>query len=133
VVQRPGVYGTQGVAAHTNTPGARDTSASWIDASGTVWLFGGFGYDSTGSYAYLNDLWKFSGGEWTWVSGSNLGGQAGTYGVLGTTTATNVPGARYSAMSWIDSSGNLRLFGGTDYPFSILDVGKFNDLWEYKP
>ena len=133
VVQRPGVYGTQGVAAHTNTPGARDTSAVWIDASGTVWLFGGFGYDSTGSYGYLNDLWKFSGGEWTWVSGSNLGGQAGTYGVLGTTTATNVPGARYSAMSWIDSSGNLWLFGGTDYPFSILDVGKFNDLWEYKP
>ena len=37
----------------------------WIDASGTSWLFGGEGYDSTGTVASgtLNDLWKYSGGE----------------------------------------------------------------------
>ena len=37
-----GVYGTQGVAAATNVPRARDGGVTWTDSSGNLWLFGGF-------------------------------------------------------------------------------------------
>jgi hypothetical protein len=92
-----------------------------MDTNGNAWLFGGFGGDSTGTWVYLNDLWKYSAGEWTWMSGSNGGGQPGTYGTKGTPAPDNVPGARYGAVSWTDAAGNLWLFGG---------VG-LNDLWKY--
>jgi hypothetical protein len=35
-----GVYGTQGVAAATNLPRARDGGVTWTDSSGNLWLFG---------------------------------------------------------------------------------------------
>ena len=91
---------------------------SWTDVSGgNLWLFGGFGYDSvppTISLGRLNDLWKYNIGigQWTWVSGANTQNQTGVYGTKGTPAAANVPGARESAASWIDASGNLWLFGG---------------------
>ena len=92
-----GTYGTPGVAATTNIPGARYEAVSWIDNSGNLWLFGGTGDDSTGAYGDLNDLWKFDGTNWTWVSGSNLINQSGTYGTMGTAATTNIPGTR---MPW---------------------------------
>jgi N-acetylneuraminic acid mutarotase len=55
-----GVYGTLGTPAAGNMPGARDGSVSWTDASGNLWLFGGNGYDSTGTLGGLNDVWEFS-------------------------------------------------------------------------
>jgi hypothetical protein len=36
-----GVYGTQGVAAATNVPRARDGGVTWTDSNGNLWLFGG--------------------------------------------------------------------------------------------
>ena len=135
VAQQSGIYGTQGTAAPGNIPGARWVAVSWTDAAGNFWLFGGFGYDSRTNpqvYGDLNDLWKYSGGEWTWMSGSNDAGQTGIYGTQGTADSTNVPGCRDSAISWIDRSGNLWLFGGGDY-LSIAHGGKFNDLWMYQP
>jgi len=54
-----GVYGTQGIAASTNIPGGRASAVSWSDASGNLWLFGGSGYDSTGTEGTLNDLWEY--------------------------------------------------------------------------
>jgi len=38
-------------------------------------------------------------------------GQLGVYGTLGTRATGNVPGGRYSAVSWTDNGGNLWLFG----------------------
>jgi N-acetylneuraminic acid mutarotase len=125
VTNKPGVYGTKGVAASDNVPGARDYSVSWTDASGNLWLFGGYGYAASGSVGYLNDLWKFNGTNWTWVSGSNTTNQPGVYGTKGVADQNNVPGARYVAVSWTDASGNLWLFGG------INDSGGFNDLWKF--
>jgi hypothetical protein len=140
---QPGVYGTLGTAASTNTPGGRGSAVSWIDGSGAFWLFGGLGADSTGNQGYLNDLWKYAPGstgntgEWTWMGGSSTipsaySGQSGVYGILGTTASTNVPGGRFSPVSWIDSSGDLWLFGGQGYDWTGTQ-GYLNDLWKYTP
>jgi N-acetylneuraminic acid mutarotase len=131
-VDAMGVYGTKGVGAVTNAPGARVDAASWIDSSGTLWLLGGAGIDSTGASNYLNDLWSYSPttARWIWVGGSNTVIASGIYGVKGAGAANNIPGARSSAVSWTDSSGTLWLFGGAGTD-STLASGNFNDLWHY--
>ncbi|CAN5423647.1 hypothetical protein BH10BDE1_BH10BDE1_04390 [soil metagenome] len=45
-------YGTINIPGWTNSPSGRDGMLSWIDATGALWIFGG--YDA----AYRNDLWK---------------------------------------------------------------------------
>ncbi len=133
-IDQVGVYGTLGTPAPGNAPGSRDSGMTWTDASGNFWLFGGEGFSSTysGTSPYLNDLWKFSGGQWTWESGSNVGSRKGTYGTLGTAAAGNTPGGRVGAATWIDASGNLWLFGGNGGD-SAGNPGDLNDLWEYEP
>src|SRR5580704_7723247 len=116
---QPGVYGTQGSPADGNVPGGRWGANAWTDSGGNLWLFGGNGFDSTDTAGFLNDVWEFntSTREWAWMGGSSTvpgtgEGQPGVYGTLGTPAAGNVPGGRQRASSWIDSSGNLWLFGG---------------------
>jgi N-acetylneuraminic acid mutarotase len=130
VCSQQGIYGTKGTAHADNIPGARYGSVSWIGADGSLWLFGGHGYDSAGDWGYLNDLWKFDGTNWTWVSGSNVCNQQGVYGTQGAAHADNVPGARYIAVSWIDADGSLWLFGGSGRD-SAGDWGNLNDLWKF--
>jgi N-acetylneuraminic acid mutarotase len=129
-----GVYGTQGVPAAANVPGAKIWSVSWIDGSGNLWLFGGQGYDSAGNEGFLNDLWEFNpkGKTWTWMSGGDAGSQPGIYGTQGAPAAANVPGSRSSAVSWIDGSGNFWLFGGHGVD-SNWNGGVLNDLWKFNP
>ena len=81
-----GVYGTLGVPSINNTPGARSWGAcSWVDNDGHLWLYGGIGYDISGGYQVLSDLWKYdiATNEWTWVYGPNSGTIAVDYGTLG--------------------------------------------------
>ena len=100
-----GIYGTQGIAAASNTPGAREQATSWTDPSGNFWLFGGNGNDASGASDvvelgdYRNDLWKYSGGQWTWMGGSNLADHPAVYGTQGTPGLGNIPGPRFSAAS----------------------------------
>jgi hypothetical protein len=125
----PGIYGTQGTAAASNLPGGRWGASARLDASDDLWVFGGFGCDSTGptcSNLLLNDLWKFSGGQWTWVSGANTGNSAGSYGTQGAAATTNEPPGRQATVAWIDNSGNFWMFGG----FTSGTNG-FNDLWKF--
>jgi hypothetical protein len=129
-----GVYGTLGTPAPANNPGSRNSSSTWIDNNGNLWLFGGGGFDANGNENNLDDLWEFnpSNNQWAWISGSSTGGEAGVYGALGTPAATNVPGARNAAASWIDSSGHFWLFGGSGFD-SAGTAGNLNDLWEFDP
>ena len=126
-----GTYGTLGVASPSNIPGARFEADSWNDADGSLWLFGGNGYDSVGNESPMNDLWQYSGGQWTWMGGSSVGLQNGNYGTLGVAAASNLPGGRSGAAIWLDASGNLWLFGGTGYDASNPVVGELSDLWKY--
>jgi N-acetylneuraminic acid mutarotase len=118
-------------------PGSRYGAASWADSSGNFWLFGGSGFDGAGNSGNLNDLWEFnpSTSKWAWISGSAVisnGGQPGMYGTLGMPSGTaNFPGGRYEASSWMDSSGNLWLFGGEGV--GATSTGMLNDLWAFNP
>jgi N-acetylneuraminic acid mutarotase len=133
----PGVYGTEGAG---NSPGARDGAVQWADKSGNIWLFGGWGVDSTGTWGMLNDLWEFtpSTSPWTWMGGSNRvpddgsnsEGQLGVYGTLGVQFSTNMPGGRQAAAFWTDSNGNIWTFGGSGCNDSLCSAW-LNDLWEY--
>jgi hypothetical protein len=137
-----GVYGSLGQAAQNNVPGGRYEGTIWIDAGGNLWVFGGQGYDSTGTLGFLNDLWEFnpSSKQWTWMGGSSsvplatggVGGQPGVYGALGVAAASNVPGGRSGASNWTDGSGNFWLLGGGGRD-SNDSYGGLNDLWEFSP
>jgi len=131
-----GSYGTIGVASAGNVPGARFAAVHWTDSSGNLWLFGGEGYDSTGAVVQLNDLWMFNPttGQWTWISGSTTGNAAGVYGKLGVAAPGNVPGGRDGSFSWIDTAGNLWLFGGEGYNNAHPNATNwYNDLWSFNP
>ena len=117
----------------TLLPGARTNAVTWTDASGNLWLFGGYGYDGSGNIGFLNDLWKFNGTTWTWISGgsTNLANQFGNYGAQGTPASSNMPGGRQEAVGWADSLGNLWLFGGEGMDSVGTANGILNDLWVY--
>jgi hypothetical protein len=144
VVNTNGVYGTQGTPAAGNAPGSRQNGVLWVDPSGNVWLFGGFGLDSSGTGgpagAVLNDLWEFNTttSQWTWVSGSNLANKTGTYSTQGTSNlftplAADVPGSRWGAVGWSDANSNLWLFGGWGYGnTTTAPTGFLSDIWEYQ-
>ncbi|HYD22124.1 MAG TPA: kelch repeat-containing protein, partial [Flavipsychrobacter sp.] len=131
IINQHGVYGTLGTSAATNKPGGRTGAATWVDATGDLWLFGGNGYATAGGANVLNDLWRYDivSGEWTWMAGANTTTQFGVYGTLGVSDANNKPGAREGAVAWTDNTGNLWLLGGIGLTTSA--IGRLNDLWKF--
>jgi hypothetical protein len=137
VVNSIGVYGTQGVAAATNVPGARWSSASWTDAIGNFYLFGGEGYDPAGNGS-LSDLWVYSGGTWIWVKGPSAVSQPGIYGLkpgpIIYPYVGNNPGSRYAPGYWIDHQNFFWMFGGEGFDATGGNGnGLLDDLWRYVP
>ncbi len=118
-----GVYLTEGSPNPGSVPGARALAAASRDSAGDLWLFGGEGEDSAGATGSLNDLWEFNvtHNEWTWVSGATTAWAAGS------APPNNAPGGRTGAVSWVDSSGDVWVFGG------MGTLGLINDLWEFVP
>jgi Galactose oxidase, central domain/Kelch motif len=158
-----GVYGLQPLVGPPNTtsaagtvgltggtsgtlPGSRWGASAWVDATGHLWLYGGWGLDSTATNGNgaLNDLWVYTPnatagqpGTWTWIKGSNTGSQNGVYGDElrpYTTYEIWTPGGRSNGTHWVDSNGQLWLFGGEGYDStSTTGNGYLNDLWRYLP
>jgi N-acetylneuraminic acid mutarotase len=132
----PGVYGTLATPAAGNIPGNRSGASNWT--AGSLWLFGGNGYDSAGNGGLLNDLWEFdpADGQWAWMSGSDTvgsnGAQSGVYGTFGTPAAGNAPGGREDATGWTDAKGNLWLLGGYGVDAGG-NGGYLNDVWVFSP
>ena len=129
-----GNYPAMGAASSTANPGGRHGCATWTDASGNLWLFGGEGYSSTFPMSWLNDLWKYNPNtnQWTWVRGSSGPNAVGVYGTQGVASPSNEPGAREFAMYWADAAGNFWLFGGDGFANNST-FGRLGDLWKYNP
>lgn len=126
-----GIFGTQGTPAAANAPGARSDAATWVDSSGSFWLYSGYSATASDHSNEPDDLWKYTSGQWTWVGGSQTISN-GAYGTLGTASSTNLPGSRLRSATWADKSGRLWVFGGQGYG-AALPYGYLNDLWMYQP
>ena len=120
------VYGTMGVSAATNDPGDRFSYTKFIDAQNNLYFLGagliGFGGSN------VVDVWRFSPTttEWTWVGGSNVLNNVGSYINKCDTNTVNVPKAKFEIRaSWSDSCGFF-FFGG----FDVMN-NSYNDLWYY--
>ena len=132
-VNSPGSYGILAVASASNAPPNRsESNASWVDASGNLWLFGGQTGKPplVGAYSVLNDLWRYdvSSNIWTWMHGSNTQNPPGHYGTKGVASSTNDPPGRFTYSHFKDASGNLWLFAG-----AAGNWASYNDLWKYDP
>jgi Galactose oxidase, central domain/Kelch motif len=131
----------------TNTPGARYGAVGWTDQFGSLFLFGGEGFELSGKVggpdtldAPMNDLWvcDMSFGDfcqWQLVGGydptvvnsvppTTVGAEIIANAQSGFGLGT-VPNPRLGATAWTDNTGNFWLFGGSN-------GNKFlGDLWEY--
>lgn len=129
--QQP-VYGTKGVADATTYPGTRISAATWSTPDGKLWLFGGATRNQDEEpYTNLNDLWMYDPQSkmWTWKQGPRFGDpETSSYGTKGIAHPDNLPPARTAASSWVDNSGNLWMFGGSNNRSLFM-----NDMWKYDP
>lgn len=127
------VYGQIAVEGINNKPGARTSSVSWRDSIGNLWVFGGYGYASDVYDGILNDLWRYNvnSNQWAFFKGDTVTGGYAVYGVKDVATSSSKPGARQGAVSFVDSSGRLLLFGGYGTSTADQSYGKLNDLWKY--
>jgi N-acetylneuraminic acid mutarotase len=127
-----GVYGALQTPAAANTPGGRDSSVSWTDSSGNLWLFAGEAVDAAGTFGTVNDVWEFNPStyEWTWIGGSTLAAASPAFGTLGTPSIGNIPAGGYGDSVWIDATGNPWIFGGSTSGGFDNESGA-NDLWEF--
>ena len=130
IVNAAGSPGVKGTSSLNNNPMAKGNGVSWIDNSGSLWMYGGTGINWWGN---LNDLWKYdlNANEWTWIKGETSFSDPGVFGLKGVADNKNLPGAREDAVSWTDTSGNLWLFGGR--VIHQVDLYSLNDLWKYEP
>lgn len=114
-------------------PGKRSQAQTWVGTDGRLMLFGGYGIGNDGS-GQLNDLWALNPSDlqWSHLAGPESVDGAGSYGQLGTGTGSTKPGARQGSVGWIDSNGNLLLFGGYGYD-QIGTQHAMNDLWTLRP
>ncbi|HYV94298.1 MAG TPA: kelch repeat-containing protein [Chitinophagales bacterium] len=125
-----GVLGTQGVEATANTPGATYEGAEWTDLDGNFWLFGG-------TTAQNDVLWKYNPAtnNWTWMKGTGIYNDAGSFGTLGVPAMSNHPPARgYGAATWVGADGDLWLYGGAPDVFYKCDLWKYNiatNMWTW--
>jgi hypothetical protein len=122
IPEQPGVYGVQGVSNPANHPPSLYEPCEWTDVNGNFWLFGGI--NNSGVYG---DLWKYNPvtNQWTWMKGTAVPNDQGSYGTIGISSPANRPPARAEGVvTWVDLSGNFWLFGG-------ISVYQKNDLWKY--
>jgi hypothetical protein len=127
-------YGIKGVASVNNLPQPSESPSNWIDNKGNLWIFGGVKWYLRGYRAYSNDLWKWDGNYWTWISGfgdSTL--YNANYGKKGIAATTNMPERRYGSAAWKDNKDQFYFFGGAISNGVGSPGGELlqNDLWKW--
>lgn len=95
-----------------NAPSGRSSHSFNYDNNGGFWIFGG---NDLGGWK--NDLWRFNRASrtFTFIDGSN--------GTNANATILNKPTARFGHATWVDTVGNLWLFGGRGYAETGISEG----------
>lgn len=64
-------YETMGTPSYTARPGPRAEATLFYSAH-HLWLYGGIGYDASGKYGLMNDVWCFdlTKSRWNWLAGA---------------------------------------------------------------
>jgi hypothetical protein len=107
------------IEAATTPPAARSFAASWLDARGDLWIFGG--RDNTRPEQLDDDLWEFTPATRAWTCQSGCAGDDGI-------TGDPRPAARMGATTWVDADGDLWLDGGTGATGAPIP-----DVWRFTP
>jgi PKD repeat protein len=120
-------HGIKGVAAASNSPGARDEfNSAWMSDAGDLWFYGGQG----GVFMFA-DVWEYqiSTGNMIWMEGDSMSGIIlPTYGSPGIFNSTNNPGSRIAYCHWKDANDKFWIYGGGN-PY----VNLYSDLWQFDP
>ncbi len=127
IADQSGTYGIQGVEHPSYNPKARCVYSHWKDATGKLWIFGGFH-----KWGLLNDIWRYNPAtnNWAWMGGDTISSSFGSYGTKCVYDSTNIPSPRFENRAcWSDQFGNFWMFGGCNAVFSLDSVR--NDLWMY--
>jgi len=121
--------GATGAEATTYTPLPVYLSASTLDESGNIWVFGGH----SGTWVQ-NGFWRFNTNTrmWAWISGTQSASSAvvSVAGGTGVESASYTPSARQYPMMWYDKHGYIWLLGGYGYS-TLATIGQLSDLWRY--
>lgn len=129
-----GQFGPTCSVSGTYMPSCRyETRARWTDMCGNLIFYRGAIDSGNVTYARYNDLWFCNTQtlEWTVITGTSQLNLNPVYGVQGSGNFSNTPGSRRGSISWMNSAGELFLFGG--YGWSAADSFKTirNDLWKF--
>lgn len=105
---------------NTNVPARRWGASLDYDNNGGFFVFGGTNVHSTSAYS---SLWRYNRNTsaFSFIDGSN-------------STNVNIPGkpsARGFHASWLDSAGNLWIFGGRGLNETGTTFGLLSDTWVY--
>ena len=113
----------KGVYDSANAPGSLGFGIfTWVTTDNHFWIYGG-----SDSAASRCNLWQFNPAANMWAWMGNFGPNP-HYGVKGIGDSTTMPGARSeNNTAWVDSTGNLWLFGG--YTGDGGNAVSYNDLW----
>ncbi len=133
-INQDGHYGVFAQASSAVRPGARESGATWTDALGKLYLFGGYGYaGEPGFLGDLNDLLKYDPllAQWAWVKGDSALNVPGDYGTVGQMASSNKPGGRHYNTYWKHTGSELWLFGGLGRDSTTALTDNLNDLWVY--
>ena len=106
------------VSDAANLPKPRwEHRSCWNDLQDNFWMYSGVSYGGSGS-----DLWYYNPltNIWTQIFG-NMNSGAAWFGIIGIPDPANNPGMRAGAVSWMDTLGNLWMFGGDSR----------NDIWRF--
>ncbi|GGH71440.1 Kelch repeat-containing protein [Phaeocystidibacter marisrubri] len=111
----------------TNNPGSRG-GATMVYSNGAIYMFGGYVNSSSGGGEFSNELWKWSGVNWTFLGGA-YGPFSWSHNNLGVPD-TLFPGPRTSTSSVLVGD-KMYIFGGTGYETNGINSGSLNDIWMY--
>lgn len=128
-----GTYGTKGVEASSNSPGARGSfTLVFHPRTNSIYIYGGTGYDNASQgprltchsqtdrlYYFLGplgDLWRYNitSGMWTWLTGASTVNQHAVFNTINVESPSTTPGGAFNfGMTIAPENDLIYQFGST--------------------